>query len=96
MINYLFSVAVAFILFGTIFNVFVKAELDWYDSDAMVAYWCVVLFASVIWFIVVPVAITILIVYLLKLLTDWIATSILTQIEKRKQSKLNKQEKQDV
>ena len=96
MINYLFSVAVAFILFGTIFNVFVKAEPDWYDSDDTVSYWCVILFASVSWFIVVPVAITILIVYLLKLLTDWIATSILIQIEKRKQIKLNKQEKQDV
>lgn len=90
MINYLFSVAVAFIVFGTIFNVCVKAEPDWYDSDETVSYWCVVLFASAIWFIVIPVAITILIVYLLKLLTDWIATSILTQIEKRKQSKLNK------
>ena len=96
MFSYLLSFAIAFLFFGTINSVLLKASVEWqkeFGSGTMS--WILVGICSVFWFLTVPVLILILLMYLLKLLTDWIAEVILNKVEKRKQSKLLK-EKRDV
>ena len=97
MFSYLLSVAIAFLFFGTINSVLVKMSPDWYlDSnlDDGLGWFLAVVF-SLLWFFAIGIAVVLFLMYLLKLLTDWIAEFILNKVEKRKQSKLLK-EKQDV
>lgn len=85
MFSYFLSVAVTFIIFGTINNILNKVEPDWYCNCDFDEYgWWVVTVASVFWFIFIPIITVVLILYMLKLLTDLISDFIMNKIEKRK------------
>lgn len=92
MINFLFSVAIAFIVFGAVFNIVIKAEPYWYDEDDVILHWVGIFITALLWFIVLPVSVIIGIIYLLKLFTDKIANVILSQINKRKLKKEKRDE----
>ena len=86
MFSYILSVAIAFIVFGTVNNFLNRIQPDWYydnDLEGKVG-WGIAVVMSVLWFIAVPLLFTAFIMYLLKLLTDKIAEFILNKIEKRK------------
>lgn len=93
MFSYLLSVAIAFIVFGTVNNFLIRIQPDWYyDRDLeKIGGWVITVVMSVFWFIAVPLLFIGFIMYLLKLLTDKIAEFILNKIEKRKSSKLEKE-----
>ena len=93
MFSYLLSVAIAFIVFGTVNNFLSRLQPDWYyDRDLEeIGGWVIAVVMSVFWFIAVPLLFIGFIMYLLKLLTDKIAEFILNKIEKRKSSKLDKE-----
>lgn len=95
MFNYLLSVAVAFIFYGTILNVVKKIEPSWYVKNGFdgVSGWVFVGCCSFAWFISLPVLAIILTLFVLKLLTDNIATIIINNVEKRKLKKQSKLEK---
>lgn len=84
MFSYWLSVAVAFILFGTVFNVIKKIDPTWYNYDFDDMGWGLVVVAAILWFIAVPIICVVVLLYLFKLLTDGIANVILNTIEKRK------------
>ena len=86
MFSYVLSVTIAFIVFGTIFNISRKVNPSWYDGDFDVVWWVVVASASVLWFITVPLCVIALIFYLLKLLTDKIADVIIKKLNDCKQT----------
>ena len=86
MFSYVLSVTIAFIVFGTIFNISRKVNPSWYDRDFDVVWWVVVASASVLWFITVPLCVIALILYLLKLLTDKIADVIIKKLNDCKQT----------
>lgn len=93
MFSYILSVAIAFIVFGTVNNFLNRIQPDWYydnDLEGEVG-WGIAVVMSILWFIAVPLLFVGFIMYLLKLLTDKIAEFILNKIEKRKQSKLEKE-----
>lgn len=84
MFGYFLSVAVAFIFFGTIFNIS-KNFTEWFqdfDFEANFWLWVAVLIASFLWFVVVPCFTVLLIVFLLKKLTDKISQFILRKFKK--------------
>lgn len=87
MFSYVLSVAIAFIVFGTVFNIVKKVDPSWYDYDFDEVRWVVIAVASILWFITVPLCIIALILYLLKLLTDKIADVIIKKLNDRKQTK---------
>ena len=86
MFSYVLSVAIAFIVFGTVFNIVKKVDPSWYDYDFDEIGWVVIASASILWFITVPLCIIALILYLLKLLTDKIADVIIKKLNDRKQT----------
>lgn len=91
MFSYFLSVAVAFIVFGVIFNIVKKVDPYWYDIDDEEVGWFIIFVASLIWFVAIPLIGVFMILFVLKLLTDNIAETVMNRIEKRKsQSKLEK------
>ena len=95
MFYYLLSVAVAFVFFGFIFNILKKTHRNTlfknYGDDDLTALWVVVGVLSVFWFIAIPAGVVVLVLFLLKLLTDKIADITLNTINKRKLKKQYKQ-----
>lgn len=87
MFSYVLSVAIAFIVFGTVSNIVKKVDPIWYDYGFDEVRWVVIAVASILWFITVPLCIIALIFYLLKLLTDKIADIIIKKLNDRKQTK---------
>lgn len=97
MFNYFLSVAVAFIVFSFTFNILKRVYAEQidkrFDAEEIGWLWFLVFIFSAIWFITVPVFFVLLIVFVLKLLTDKIADVIFNYVKKRK---LNKQSKQEI
>lgn len=94
MFNYFLSVFVAFLFFGVIFNILQKVDPDWLAEEIKGGLgWFLVGVVSCVWFISLPVLLLIVILFVLKLLTDKIADTILKHVEKRK---LNKTQNGDV
>ena len=83
MFGYLLSVAVAFIIIGTIVNV-VKNFSTVFQKTKEVELWMMVTVLSIFWFTTVPVATTIFILYLLKLLVDLISKQVLKLVNRNK------------
>lgn len=88
MFNYILSVSVAFIVFGTIHNVLLNVNKWWYNEfkDSSLG-WMIVGIFSAVWFISVPALLLLGLMYLLKLLTDGIANFVLSKINNRKLKK---------
>ena len=87
MFGYLLSVAIAFIVFGTIFNIVRKIAPTWYDDDYNGECWFIVTAFSFLWGLAVPAIIVMVVLYLLKLLTDRITSVIMSQLKKRNETK---------
>lgn len=87
MFGYLLSVSTAFIVFGTVFNSIKKIAPPWYDYDFDNMGWFFVAVASFLWFIAVPILVVLVVLYLLKLLTDKITSVIMNQLKKRNETK---------
>jgi hypothetical protein len=87
MFGYLLSVAIAFIVFGTVFNIIKKINPTWYDNDYNDEGWFIVIAASFLWGLAVPTIIVMVVLYLLKLLTDKITNVIMSQLKKRNETK---------
>lgn len=83
MFGYLLSVAVAFIVFGTTVNI-VKNFSKVFDKFSEFNIWAIVTAMSVLWFITVPIATTLIILYLLKLLVDLITKQVLKLLNRNK------------
>lgn len=82
MFAYFLSVAVCFIVLGTIYNAlkgFGKINPNDDDNGWL---WALIVAASVLWFIAVPVLSVLFVLFLLKLLTDSIAKFILKVAKK--------------
>lgn len=94
MFNYFLSVAVAFIVFSFIFNILKRIYAEQiskkFDQDEMVLLWVFVAILAAAWFFTVPVLFVILIVFLLKMLTDKIADVTFNYVKKRKLKKQSK------
>ena len=90
MFSYISGVVITFICLGVIFNFIKNFDPQWYYKDDEFLYWVGCVVASVFWFIFIPVSLVILVIYLLKLLTDLIAKGILKIINKRKLKKESK------
>ncbi|QHJ79169.1 MAG: hypothetical protein [Caudoviricetes sp.] len=82
MFGYFLSVGVAFIVFGCTFNVLKKINNFNFAKDDELMCWAGVLIASLLWFVVIPCSFVLLIVFLLKLITDRISNFILKRVEK--------------
>lgn len=82
MFSYFLSVAIAFIVFGTVFNFLKGINSISPDSLENKALWIVVGFCSILWFIAVPILFVIFIMFLLKKLTDKISQVILKRVKK--------------
>ena len=88
MFNYALSVFVAFLFYGVIFNILQKVYPDWWCDELKGGLgWFIVGVCSCLWFISLPMSLLILILFVLKLLTDKIADHILNRVEKRKLKK---------
>ena len=83
MFGYLLSVAIAFVVIGTVVNV-VKNFSTVFKKTKDVDLWVMVTILSVFWFITVPIATTISILYLLKLLVDLISKQVLKLVNRNK------------
>ena len=83
MFGYLLSVAVAFIIIGTTVNV-VKNFSTVFNKTEDMELWAMVTVLSVLWFIAVPIATTIFILYLLKLLVDLVSKQVLKLVNRNK------------
>lgn len=83
MFGYLLSVAVAFIVIGTTVNV-VKNFSTVFKKTKEVDLWVMVTVLSVFWFVTVPIATTVFILYLLKLLVDLISKQVLKLLNRNK------------
>ena len=84
MFNYALSVFVAFLFYGVIFNILQKVAPDWWCDELNGGLgWFIVGLFSCLWFISLPMSLLILILFVLKLLTDKIADHILNRVEKR-------------
>lgn len=83
MFGYLLSVAVAFVVIGTIVNV-VKNFSTVFKKTKDVDLWVMITILSVFWFFTVPIATTISILYLLKLLVDLISKQVLKLVNRNK------------
>lgn len=82
MFAYFLSVALCFIVLGTIYNAlkgFGKVNPDDEDNGWI---WVMIVVASAVWFIAVPVLSVLFVLFLLKLLTDSIAKFILKVAKK--------------
>ena len=90
MFSYISGVVITFICLGVIFNFIKNFDPQWYDEDEECWwwFWCVV--ASIVRFFSIPIALILILIYLLKLLTDLIAKGILKIINKRKLKKESK------
>lgn len=90
MFSYISGVVITFICLGVIFNFIKNFDPQWYDEDEEWCwwFWCVV--ASIFWFFSVPITLILILIYLLKLLTDLIAKGILKIVNKRKLKKESK------
>lgn len=86
--NYALSVFVAFLFYGVIFNILQKVEPEWWDGSINGGFgWCLVAICAGLWFISLPILLLVIILFILKLLTDKIADLILNHVEKRKLKK---------
>lgn len=83
MFGYLLSVAVAFIVFGTVVNI-VKNFSKVLNNLSEMSLWFGVTVFSVFWFITIPIAATVIILYLLKLLVDLISKQVLKLLNRNK------------
>lgn len=83
MFGYLLSVAVAFIVFGTVVNI-VKNFSKVFDNLSEMSLWFGVTVFSVFWFVTIPIAATLIILYLLKLLVDLISKQVLKLLNRNK------------
>lgn len=82
MFAYFLSVAVCFIVLGTIYNAlkgFGKINPNYDDNGWL---WPLIVAASALWFIAIPVLSVLFVLFLLKLLTDFIAKFILKVAKK--------------
>lgn len=82
MFAYFLSVAVCFIVLGTIYNALKGFGKIKPDNDDNVWLWIIIVAASVLWPIAVPVLSALFVLFLLKLLTDSIAKFILKVAKK--------------
>lgn len=106
MFSYLISFVIVFIILGVVRNILAKIEPYWwiyYDFDEPLYSWFLVFAISLLWFLAIPATGICLIIYLLKLLTDKIADTIMKsqekcKLKKRELKKLNetKLEKENV
>jgi hypothetical protein len=85
----IFSMCLAFLVFGTIANVLCNFFDGLAESrkEEPLWFWFIVAMAAIGWVIVVPASFLVLLIYLLKLLTDWISQYILKKIKNRKDKK---------
>ena len=83
MFGYLLSVAVAFIVFGTVVNI-VKNFSKVLDNLSEMSLWFGVTVFSVFWFVTIPIAATLLTLYLLKILVDLISKQVLKLLNRNK------------
>lgn len=83
MFGYLLSVAVAFIVFGTVVNI-VKNFSKVLNNLSEMSLWFGVTVFSVFWFITIPIAATLITLYLLKLLVDLISKQVLKLLNRNK------------
>ena len=83
MFGYLLSVAVAFIVFGTVVNI-VKNFSKVLDNLSEMSLWFGVTIFSVFWFVTIPIAATLLTLYLLKILVDLISKQVLKLLNRNK------------
>lgn len=80
--SYCLSLAIAFIFFGTIFNILKSFEVLIVDKDDEPFAWLLVFLASLLWFIFVPCLVVLIIVLSLKKLTEKISLIILKKVKK--------------
>lgn len=83
MFGYLLSVAVAFIVFGTIVNI-VKNFSKALNNLSEMSLWFGVTIFSVFWFVTIPIAATLITLYLLKLLVDLLSKQVLKLLNRNK------------
>lgn len=83
MFGYLLSVAVAFIVFGTVVNI-VKNFSKVLNNLSEMSLWFGVTVFSVFWFVTIPIAATLITLYLLKLLVDLISKQVLKLLNRNK------------
>lgn len=83
MFGYLLSVAVAFIVFGTVVNI-VKNFSKVLNNLSEMSVWVGVTIFSVFWFVTIPIAATLITLYLLKLLVDLISKKVLKLLNRNK------------
>lgn len=83
MFGYLLSVAVAFIVFGTVVNI-VKNFSKVLNNLSEMSLWFGVTIFSVFWFVTIPIAATLITLYLLKLLVDLISKQVLKLLNRNK------------
>lgn len=86
---YFFSACLAFLVFGTIANVLCNFSdgLSEAKEDDPHFFWFVIAVASVVWVVVIPLSVVAVLLFLLKLLTDWISQYIIRLVQKRKEKK---------
>lgn len=82
MFGYLLSFAIAFIFFGTVFNVLSGLKLFNLDDCDKGMAWFLILVCSALWFAAIPVFVVICIVLLLKKITDKISSFVLNKVKK--------------
>ena len=86
--NYALSVFVVFLFYGVIFNILQKVSPYWWDDELNGGFgWFLVALCAVLWFVSLPILLLVVILFVLKLLTDKIADHILNRVEKRKLKK---------
>ena len=83
MFGYLLSVAIAFIVFGTVVNI-VKNFSKVLNNLSEMSLWFGVTIFSVFWFVTIPIAATLITLYLLKLLVDLISKQVLKLLNRNK------------
>ena len=92
MFSYLLSIVVAFLFFGTLNNILLKMDLYWYFSkDDSEISWVCVSGVSLLWGIFVPLFFVLLLMFLLKLLTDKISMYIINYVRDRKVKKASQE-----
>lgn len=83
MFGYLLSVAITFIVTGTIVNI-LRNFTNFFKKTKKVELWVLVTLLSVFWFITIPVAVTVFILYLLKLIVDLLSKQVLKLLNRNK------------
>lgn len=82
MFAWVLSSAVAFIVFGTAYNIVKKLKPNLFD-DMVGMHWFFIGIASVFWMITLPILATIVAMLLLKILVDKISDFILNKVSKK-------------